>query len=259
LCSCAEGHDTIVARGIFNIADEWKYGLERMLPRSLPLLMLFLISVTACQTTSVVTPTPAATPTPQTTPDAEASPEPGYWRQVEVEDVTLGLQVPHGWKTQTTDHGLLIAEKFGSIQSGTQLHGMQVYLFVYEMDAFDLPATPVENEAWAALKQVIEKPDMIGNATVSEPAGFDWDGHDAAYYLFNDGDGGLSMLLAVAISSPPRLVVCNFTAPAEKSTAIRQLLPQLLSTLSVNGDIMDSRALHELPDPLEFPAPKDSS
>jgi hypothetical protein len=165
----------------------------------------------------------------------------------------LGIEIPRGWHAKETDEGLLMAEHFGTMQSGTRVYGMQIHLFVYLMDGFTLPDSADANLAWAMLNQIIEKPYLIGHARVSEPAGFEWDGHDAAYYLLNDGEGNRSVLLAVALNTPPRLVVCNFSSPAADAINIRAMLPEVLSSLTINGTSMDIGAINELPDPLDFP------
>lgn len=108
------------------------------------------------------------------------------------------------------------------------------------------------------LKQIIEKPYLIGHARVSEPAGFEWDGHDAAYYLLNDGEGNRSVLLAFALQRPQRLVVCNFSSPAADAHNIRAMLPSVLSSLTINGTSMDISAINSLPDPLDFPGEDES-
>jgi hypothetical protein len=225
-----------------------------MLPRSYMLFLVVLIGMAACQSAL----SPAATPTVEPTSTAERTPEAtpitgntNAWEQVDVRGVRLGIQIPDGWEAQKTDDGVLIAEHFGTIESNSD--GMLIYLFVHSLDGFQLPASTTANVAWAALEQISKKREYIGDALVSAPAGFDWNGQDAAYYLLNDGDGNLSMLIAVAISTPQRLVVCRFISPASQADQIRDLLPVVLGTLSINGITMDMDALHDLPNPLHFP------
>lgn len=228
--------------------------LVRMLPRSYVLFIMVLMGTAACQSalSSASTPTVEPTSTAERTP--ESTPITGntnVWEQVDVKGVHLGIQIPDGWEAQETDDGLLIAEHFGTIESNSA--GMLIYLFVHSLDGFQLPASTDANVAWSALEQISKKREYIGDALVSAPAGFNWDGQDAAYYLLNDGDGNLSMLIAVAISTPQRLVVCRFSSPASQADQIRDLLPILLGTLSINGITMDMNALDGLPDPLQFP------
>jgi hypothetical protein len=225
-----------------------------MLPQSYILFIVVLIGTAACQSTL----SPASTPTIESTSTAEQPSEStsvagttSDWEQVDVKGVRLGIAIPDGWEAQKTDDGVLIAEHFGTIESNSA--GMLIYLFVHSLDGFQLPASTSANTAWAVLQQISKKREYIGDALVSAPMGFDWDGQDAAYYLLNDGDGNLSMLLAIALSNPQRLVVCLFSSPASQADQIRAMLPDVLGTLSINGITMDMDALHDLPDPLQFP------
>ncbi|MEO8608479.1 MAG: hypothetical protein ABI690_11380 [Chloroflexota bacterium] len=224
------------------------------MPRSYILFIVVLMGTAACQsalssaTTPTVEPTSTVERTPESTPKNSTTSD---WEQVDVKGVRLGIQIPDGWEAQETDDGVLIAEHFGTIESNSA--GMMIYLFVHSLDGFQLPASTHANIAWAALEQISKQREYIGDALVSAPAGFDWNGQDAAYYLLNDGDGNLSMLIAVALSAPQRLVVCRFISPASQADKIRAMLPDVLGTLSINGITMDMDALHELPDPLQFP------
>jgi hypothetical protein len=196
-----------------------------------------------------------STPTPEIAPEVTASVavHTPTWEEVEVNDVRLGIEIPAGWEAEQTEEGLLLAEHFSTMEYGTAIQGLQIHLFVHALDGYNLPVSADANIAWAVLEQIIKKKDIIGEALVSEPMGFEWDGHDAAYYLLNDGDGNLSVLMAVAIPAPKRLVVCNFSSPVEQAYEIREMLPEILSSLMINGVAMDIAALHNLPDPLRFP------
>ena len=221
------------------------------------------VGAAACQSflpaasTPTVEPTATTPITPEVTPSVSAYTP--TWKEVEVNDIRLGIEIPSGWEAQETDDGLLIAEQFGTMEYGTAIEGLQVHLFVHAFDGYQLPVSSDTNVAWAVLEQIITQKEVIGDAVVSKPTGFDWDGRDAAYYLLNDGDGNLSVLLAVAIPTPKRLVVCNFSSPAAQASQIRLMLPQILSTLTINGVALDSDALHNLPDPLQFPKPRPNS
>jgi hypothetical protein len=230
--------------------------LERILPRSYLLLIIVVLGTAACQelSTGAVTPTAAPTATPESTPDETPIPETtADWEQIEVNGVQLGIEIPYGWEVHQTDVGLLIAEHFATMESGTANEGMEIYLFVHSLDYLEIPTSDNDNVAWAALEQISKKRDYIGDALVSAPMGFQWDGHDAAYYLLNDNDVNFAILVAVALKTPRRLVVCRFSSPAAQASGIRLMLPEILSTLTINGLMMDISALRDLPDPLQFP------
>src|SRR5688572_26610222 len=110
--------------------------LQRTLPRSCTLfctLLLMMLLGAACQTTlpAASTPTVEATSTAQNTPETTATTETiAHWEQVPVNGVQLAIEIPHGWDFQRTGDGLLIAEYFSTIESGTTPKGMQIHLFV---------------------------------------------------------------------------------------------------------------------------------
>src|SRR5688572_4328051 len=218
--------------------------LQRTLPQSCALVLIILLGA-ACQDMipAASAPTVEATSTAPNTPETTATTETiAHWEQVAVNGVQLAIEIPRGWDVQRTGDGLLIAEYFSTIESGVMAKGMQIHLFVHSLDGFRLPDSNNTNVAWAVLEQIIDKPEYIGNALVSAPTGFEWDGHDAAYYLLNNNDGNLSVLVAVALLSPKRLVVCNFSSPTQQADGIRAMLPQILSSLTINGVSMDIAA-----------------
>ena len=212
---------------------------------SLKLLVLIcVLSTAACQDTLIQ---PTITPSPAPTPTATAQAD--DYIETMVNGIRLGMDVPTGWKAHKTPKGLLMTEHYNSV-----MMGMQVNVFVSTIGEFTIPSGEDVNVALTVLKQIILIPQYVMGGTVSDPQGFDWDSHDAAYYLLNNGDGSVTMLVAVAIDNPPRLVVCNISSPDDYSQSIRVMLPNLLGSLAINGNTMDLTAVNELPNPLPFPA-----
>jgi hypothetical protein len=205
-----------------------------------------ILAAAACRETQSA-PIPTATSTPQSTATEEA--RNNDYVEVEADGVRLGITVPWGWKAHKSPVGLVMTERYTSVQ----INGMEVHIFVHSLNGFDLPSDDNANVALSVLTQIIHDPQYLGRAAVSDPQGFDWDGHDAAYYLLNTGDGNVTMLLAVTIQTPQRLVVCNISSPDERSQSIRVMLPMLLASLTINGAVMDPSAVNALPIPLVFP------
>jgi hypothetical protein len=210
------------------------------------LVFMCLLATAACRETQPP-PTVTAPPTPQPTATEEVHND--DFVEVESDGVRLGISVPWGWKAHRSAVGLVMTEGYTS----AQIVGMEVHIFVHTLSGFNLPTGHNDNTALAVLTQIIHDPQYLGRAAVSEPKGFDWDGHDAAYYLLNTGDGNVTMLVAVTIQTPQRLVVCNISSPNERSQSIRVMLPTLLATLTINGVVMDPAAVNALPVPLVFP------
>lgn len=183
------------------------------------------------------------------TPTAESV----VWTQYDSAGIQLRIRVPDGWQTYQTDAGIVLAEHIGSGENGGQLEGILIHIFVPHMDAFDIPDDADVNMAWWVLNQVVHDPDYVGTALVSEPVAFDWDHHDAAYYLLNNNDNTVTMLLALGMPDAHKMVVAHISAPVTHADRIRPLLPELLDTLTVNDVAVDASALNHLPDPLAFP------
>lgn len=215
------------------------------------ILWLCMGCLVACQT-AYSNLTPAGSPA-STEATQELSPTPDEWVEMASEGVRLRLKVPPGWQARSMDDGILVAQEFTPMFTDDhQISGLQFHLFVHPMTEFDLPAGTA-NVAQHILDQIIHIPEYVGNAAVSSPLGFHWDEYEAAYYLLNAGDGTLTMLIALVVGDPPRLVVCNINAPAEKAAHIRTALPLIFRNFSIDDKQLDVGALYRLPFPLEFP------
>lgn len=208
-------------------------------------MLIVVMSLTAC---GLLYKTHDPAPTPS------LPPPPDEWATHAGTGVSLKIKVPQGWDTYNTESGIVLSEHMGTAETGGVLEGILVYVFVPHTEQFDLPRSEEINRAWALLKKVVSNPDYVGSALVSEPQAFDWDHHDAAYYLLNNRDGTLTILLAMELPNTENMVVVHVSMPEGHSARVRPLLPEVLSTLTVDGVPIDDTALRHLPDPLEFPS-----
>ncbi len=208
-------------------------------------LLLAVLIFAGCRT-SAVSPTATAEVTPDLSPTVDS------WAHVTSENVKISVMTPPGWQAISNEYGILLAEHAGLVQSNTP-EGLLVYIFVPEMDHIAYPRPTKKNLAWSVLDHISHLPSYTGTANVSETVAFDWDGHDAAYYLLSDKDGSRTIVLAVALPGQDKLVVCNASTTSRDATRIRALLPDVLASLTVNGIHMSTAALKTLPDPLIFP------
>lgn len=216
----------------------------------LKLALLLALTLTACQALPDLPPTGDSA---DTLPVASlTAPAQDGWIAYENEGTTLKIKVPDDWQCYNIADGIVLTEHIGTAETAGHLQGILVYIFMPQMSSFELPTTGDVNMAWAVLKQVVSNPDYVGRALVSEPQAFDWDHHDAAYYLLNNRDGTLTLLLAMSLA-PGRLVVAHISVPESDGGRIRPLLPDLLQSLTVNDVPISADALRHLPDPLLFP------
>lgn len=213
------------------------------------MLKVLLVSI-LCLISAACTELPtASTPTEESTAEVAAEQR----LDVEVDGIALSLRIPPGWQGLTTedDKGLSIVEHAALVQAQPP-NGILIHIFVPELD--DFPSAPdIDNPALNILRQITAMPEYVGTSHVSLPAAFEWDGHHAAYYLLGGDDGIDAMVIAVAVPPDHRLVVFNVAAPHHDASRIRTVLPDVLATLEINGMLLDSAALHNLPDPLDFP------
>lgn len=217
------------------------------------LLLLLITALFGCQTVMEFPSTGSQNAVLNTNPEALTAEAQSVWTTHESDGVTLRIQIPQGWQSYQTSDGVVLTEHIGTAETAGQLQGILVYIFVPHMGRFSLPQSEDVNMAWAVLNQVVSDPDYVGRALVSDPVAFDWDHHDAAYYLLNNRDGTLTLLLAMSLAQRRKLVVCHISMPEADADRLRPLLPGLLRTLTVNDVAVDASALDLLPDPLVFP------
>jgi hypothetical protein len=207
----------------------------------LPLIILVVVAI-LIQMASPAAPSQSLIITTPESPVAN-------WIETDAQGVKLGINVPPGWHGRKTDAGILIAQR----PNKPNTSGMQAHMFVRSMTEFQLPVPSQTNEAWSVLKQVADNKRYTGGALVSEPYGFDWGGHDAAYYLLNDGDQHVMLVMAMMTQTLDQLITFNISSSWGDGDTIRDFLPDYLSACSINGQQVDSSAVEHLPDPLMFP------
>jgi hypothetical protein len=171
-----------------------------------------------------------------------------------VDDVELSIERPAEWQFYATDYGIVLAEALGSVATDGRLAGLLAHIFVPPLNDVDLLISDAENLAWAILSEIVRQPEYVGSALVSEPVAFTWSGHSAAYYLVDNEEGHLTIVIGVTPADSARLVACSISAPVDQSQRMRESLAGLLDHLRINGAALDGSELEAaLPPVLEFP------
>lgn len=183
---------------------------------------------------------------------ATLHPEDNYI-EVTVNEVEVVVPKPENWEYYATDYGIVLTEHIDMVATNGELGGMLTHIWVPPLDDLALPANTNTNLAWHILSEIIEDPAYVGSAAVSEPQAFTWSGHDAAYYLLNNDDGNLSIVIGIAVPNSTRIVTCSIGAPGLQSERIREVLPMMLDGLTINGIALSGAELDVLPDPFVFP------
>jgi hypothetical protein len=221
--------------------------LRKLLKLSLYLCMGFVIA--ACDGMMDPTETPAPTPSNTPAPIAKSI-------SANLRGVQINMRVPPGWNGRKMDDGILIAERRSSIHNPRKLMGMQVYVFVHAVNDFPASVSTDSHPALRILQKIISQPALVGDSAVSDPESFTWDGNDAAYYLVNDTNENVSLVMAIVVDNQSQLVTINISCPSDRADSIREALPDLLGDLWVNNDLMNFEDVNSLPDPLIFPTYK---
>lgn len=202
--------------------------------------------IVACDRSSETPESMLATPTNTTNPMTKSI-------NANLSGVQIAVGIPEGWYGSKMDGGILIAEQRGSMHNSGKLLGMQIYVFVHSISSFPPDITSDDHPAQSILERIVTQPSMVGDSAVSHPETFTWDGNDAAYYLLNDKNKNVSLVMAVMLTDQAQLVAINISCPRSKADAIRKALPELLDELWVNNTLMSTTVLDALPDPLLFP------
>jgi hypothetical protein len=224
-------------------------GVLYQVVRKLLTLGLYLgmsVVIVACEgmIEPTLTPEPTATNTP--VPTAKNI-------KADLQGVQINMRVPPGWNGRKMDDGILIAERKSSLHNPGKLMGMQVYVFVHGVEEFPASISKDAHPAQRILEKIISRPDLVGDSAVSEPKTFTWDGNDAAYYLVNDTNENVSLVMAIVVANQSQLVTINISCPSDRADSIRESLPDLLANLWVNDALMSYQGVEALPDPLIFP------
>lgn len=168
------------------------------------------------------------------------------------DQISVSMQIPNRWEAYDTESGFLLTEHASSVQMAQKLRGLVLHVFTRPDSEFDLSAD-APNRAWAVLEQITNDPFSVGDALYTEPTAFQLGNYDAAYYLLNNRDRTVSLLLAFYAESQNQLVFCHFSSLDKNSGRIRAMMAHLLGNLKVDGDPLDLTPIYRLPDPLVFP------
>ena len=206
-------------------------------------LVLLILLFAACT---------AATPTPTATPTETAS---SQTSTLDTGNIQLHLQHPTGWTKHNEPGHILISEHETPTNEAGQLNGILFHLWVPSLDDLDIEYDPEHNMALQVLNEIIVSPAYIESAATSQPMPFVWSEHHAAYYTLSyaDNSGSVGMVITLVLPDSQQVIAVNISAPADHAARIRELLPDLFNSFTVNDTLLENGALLELPDPLAFP------
>lgn len=173
-----------------------------------------------------------------------------------VEDLTIHIQRPNQWEYFTTEYGIVLAESLGNVAVEGEIDGLFTHVWLPPLDDITVPVadSDSQSEAKAILEQIVSNRNYIGDALISELQSFTWDGHDAAYYLMNNGEGNLTIVFGIIPFNSNTFVATSVSAPLEEASRIRAETPALLDQLDIDGVPLSGETLEAiLPGTLRFP------
>lgn len=169
---------------------------------------------------------------------------------LDVNGVELRVKRPNEWEYYTTEYGVVLAEQLGSVAAAGELGGLFTHVWVPPLEDFVLPVN-AQNEALAILNEIIANPDYVGNARVSSPSAFTWDGAEAAYYLMDNDEGNLTIVFGIVVPGVDRFVAASISASVDDIDRIRSQIPSILDELTVDGVTLSGESLEQhLPEEL---------
>ncbi|MFN8379116.1 MAG: hypothetical protein U0452_10645 [Anaerolineae bacterium] len=179
--------------------------------------------------------------------------------ETETAGVAFGLWKPPGWDADTRS-GLILAEQVGD--SGEEhpdpvIRGAVVNFFCPNLDVFSRPEG-TQNVAMAIMEQAISLPHVRSVAVgISDPVPFDWNGHDAAYYLLTAHGGMHTVVIGIYLPERDQLLAMNISMPEQETDRVRAMLPDMFADFVVDGVELGGEALNSLAEPLVFPTGPD--
>ena len=174
--------------------------------------------------------------------------------QVRVDDVDLSVRLPPRWEYYSTEFGVVLTEKIDVTAGEGQLGGLLMHVFVHPLNDLNISTATGGNVAHSILDTIVHNPDYIGDALVGPVYPFNWGDHDAAYYLMDNGQGSRAIVFGIQTDRSRSLIFCHVSTPVNQVARMREVLPQLLDGIEVNGVVLNPAVLNAvLPGELVFP------
>lgn len=211
----------------------------------LALTGIFILLASCSTPPSVSDSTPAAQP--------EASPE-TTWLEGETAGVEIGLWKPAGWNADTHG-GLLLSEQVAdtNTQPYPTIRGVVVSFFCPNLEIFEHQSDS-PHVAMDIMDQAVALPHVRAvSVAISDPVPFDWNGHDAAYYLLTGHGEMRTLVIGIYLPERDKLLAMNISMPEQEAGRVRAMLSGIFSDFQVEGVVLGGEALNQLPQPLVFP------
>lgn len=166
----------------------------------------------------------------------------------------ISLKKPKHWEIHSTEYGVLIAEKMGSVATRGQLEGLLAFVSVTPLEAENYRINHGSARAVFVLDEMIASQEHLGEVQASNAYTFAWGEQEAAYYLLREPEQNtITLMVGILSADQSVLLTAAISAPQGQAQRIRDMLPVVLGELTLNGTTYPREPLDALPNPLPFP------
>jgi hypothetical protein len=167
------------------------------------------------------------------------------------DETTVSVTTPPQWT------GILDSEHIILTQSPTPLHAdgtlNGVIINIWLPDKTEIVGDVVATKTSDLLQQITNRPSYVGTATTTDPQAFVWQDYDGAYYALNNGDGNVTLVLALSMPDSRQLIAFNLSTNANTSALLLPTFAQVLPYIRINNTSLTSSLIESLPVSVEFP------
>lgn len=215
--------------------------------RTLPLLTIFvLLALFGCQSNdSTISRTNIirATEIPMSTSDGDRL-------TLNPSDFVISVPYPTAWTSYQTESGIVMAEP-NTTTAHNLFNGIIFHIWTHPLHELGLADT---TSPQAILEEITDDPIFIGNAVITPPQPFHWDGIEASYYILNNQLGHISLIIGMTLPDYPQLIAISITAPASQAEYLRQQAPLIIDGITIDEIVISGAILDQiLPASLTIP------
>lgn len=166
---------------------------------------------------------------------------------VQQNGITISALPPQGWRAFIDNTHLIL-----TTQPDTD-PAIAINIWMPREDLIrDIPALSGTSTA-EVLREITNKPSLIGNAIASTPQPFRWMQYDGAYYLLNNGTQSATLVIALRPTQSTQMIVINITADTSTLSDLGRFAGTALENVLINQQPLRADLFNLLPQPLELP------
>jgi hypothetical protein len=170
---------------------------------------------------------------------------------LESDETTLSVTTPPQWTGILDSKHIILTQSSAPLNSDGTLNG--VIINIWLPDKTEIVGDVVATKTSDLLQQITNRPSYVGTATTTDPQAFVWQDYDGAYYALNNGDGNVTLVLALSMPDSRQLIAFNLSTNADTSKLLLPTFAQALPHIRINDISLTSSLVESLPPSVEFP------